>query len=99
MRHQLNILAKIATVVAWVLTGVDILPDGWLWDLSPDVALYFIAVACVGSYWWIARTHARPADETFAAGVEVGRRNALLEQECANVTRLAERQLRVVDRA
>lgn len=99
MRHAAVIAAKAATITAWVLTGVDVLPDGWLWDLRPDIALYLVAAGCVGAYWMITRAHARPVDEVYAAGVAMGRREVELELDSLRVTRMAERRLRIVDNA
>jgi len=96
MRNATVIAAKAATITAWILTGVDVLPDGWLWDLKPDVALYLVAAGCVGAYWMITRCHARPVDEVYSAGIAMGRREVELEHASARVTRLAERRLSVV---
>lgn len=96
MRCQFNLFIRTATIAAWVLTGVDVLPDGWLWDLRPDLALFLIAAGCVGAYWWITRTHARPVDEVFSAGIAVGRREVELEMASDRVSRMSERRLTVV---
>lgn len=87
---------RIVCIALWVVATINVLPDGWLFDLDPDRALFVVAGACVLSYAWIARANARPAHEVYLAGKEVGRREALREQECENVTRLAERRLSVV---
>ena len=94
MRHQLNLIIRTATVAAWMVAGVDISP--WWFDLDPDRFLFVIAAACVSSYAWIAKANARPAVETYLAGKDIGRREALLEQQCENVSRIAERRLTVV---
>ena len=93
---KLHYLVRIACVILWFIATVNVLPDGWLFDLDPDRGLYVIAGACVLSYAWIAQAHNRPVDEVYLAGKEVGRREAMLEQECEKVTRLAERRLSVV---
>ena len=92
MRYVAVVAAKAATVTAWVLTGVDVLPEGWGWDLRPDVALYLVAAGCVGSYWCITRAHARPVDEVFNAGVALGRLQVERELTSPTVTRLSEQQ-------
>ena len=93
---RLHHLIRIASIALWVVAAINILPDGWLFDLDSDRALFVVAGACVTSYWCIARAHARPVDEVYLAGKEVGRREALREVECDKVTRLAERRLSVV---
>ena len=95
MRHQFSLAIHIATVAAWVVAGIDISP--WGFDLAPDRFLFTIAAACVSSYAWIAGAHARPAVETYLAGKDIGRREALLEQQCENVKRMSEQpSLRVL---
>ena len=80
--------------MAWLAAAVDILPFGW--DLSPKSSLFVVAAACVLSYAWIARVHSQPAVEVYLAGKDIGRREALLEQQCANVERISAPSLRVV---
>ena len=96
MRQVTIIAAKVGTVIAWILTGVDVLPDGWLWDLKPDVALYLVAAGCVGAYWMITRAHNRPVEEVFEAGKALGRREVEKEHASTRVHRMAERRLSVV---
>ena len=96
MRHATVIAAKVGTITAWILTGVDVLPDGWLWDLKPDVALYLVAAGCVGAYWMITRAHQRPVDEVYEAGKALGRREVEIELASKRVGRMAERRLSVV---
>lgn len=85
MTDRLYTPTRILCVALWVLATINVLPDGWLFDLDPDRALYVIAAACVLSYKWISRAHSRPAVELYLAGKDVGRREAMLEQECQNV--------------
>ena len=94
MRHQLHLVIHIATVAAWMVAAIDVSP--WGFDLAPDRFLFTIAAACVSSYAWIAKANARPAVETFMAGRDCGYREAMAEQQCENVTRMAERRLTVV---
>ena len=96
MRNAIVIAAKVGTLIAWVLTGVDVLPDGWLWDLRPDLALYLIAAGCVGAYWMVTRAHTRPVDEVFDAGFALGRLQAERELASPRVTQMAARRLTVV---
>lgn len=93
---RLHNLIRTVCIALWIIATVNVLPDGWLFDLDPDRGLFVVAGACVLSYAWIARANAQPASEVFLAGKELGRREALREQECENVTRLAERRLAVV---
>lgn len=93
---KLHYLVRILCIALWTVAAVNILPDGWLFDLDPDRALFVVAGACVLSYAWIARANAQPATEVYLAGKEAGRREALREQECEKVTRIAERRLSVV---
>jgi len=97
MPSKLAIVCRVATLLAWGVAAFDILP--WGWHLPADAALFVVAAACVGSYAWISRAHARPLIETYLAGKEVGRLEAMREQECEKVTRLSDRRLRVVDQA
>lgn len=93
-KYAILLSIKVATVVAWIVAAVDVSP--WGPELDPDASLFVIAAACVSSYAWISKAHARPAVELFLAGKDIGRREALLEQECDRVTRLSERHLTVV---
>lgn len=90
-------IIRIAVIVAWVVAGVDVSP--WLFELDADASLFVVAAACVGSYVLISRANARPVAEVMNAGIEIGRRRALLEVESENVTSLPPRgasRLRVV---
>ncbi|NUP33632.1 MAG: hypothetical protein HOU01_18265 [Streptomycetaceae bacterium] len=98
MPDTLLITCRITTVLAWVVAALDVLPVGPV-DLTSDALLLVVAAACVGSYAWISRAHARPYTEVYLAAKEVGRREALAELECGKVTRMPERRLRAVDRA
>lgn len=98
MSGKLYRTIQTVAVVAWLVSGVDVLPVGP--DLPPDAGLFVVALGCVCSYAWIARVHARPIDEVYRAGIEVGRQRTLAEQEASNVTRLPparSRSLRVVE--
>ena len=96
MSNRVAFIVRTVAVVAWIVSAVNILPDGWGWDLAPDEALFWIAVACVASYAWIARVFAQPAAEIYLAGKDVGRREAMLEQQCENVQRISSPDLRIV---
>lgn len=97
MSSKVAFIVRVVAVVAWAVSAVNILPDGWVFDLRPDQGLFAIAVACVASYAWIARVHAKPAVEMYLAGKEMGRLQYLLEQQCENVQRIpAAPDLRVV---
>jgi hypothetical protein len=87
-KFALFVAIKIATALAWVVALVDALP--WGWELDPDASLLVVAAACVSSYAWISKAHARPAVELFLAGKDIGRREAMLEQQCENVRRMSE---------
>lgn len=99
IRHLIT-AKHVGTILLWVVA----LLDGFKvasFDLSTEQFVIVIALAVTGSFAWIHRTNSRPADEVYLAGKAIGRREAELEQECANVTRMAERpsaqRLRVVD--
>jgi len=96
MSHRLTTITRATTAAAWLVAGLDLTP--WL-DLPANAALYLIALGCVTSYALICRAHARPADEVYLAGKAMGRREAMLEQECERVVRMADRPrgLRVVN--
>ena len=85
---------RFGAIVAWLAAAVDLLPIAW--DLSDKASLFIVAAACVLSYAWIARVHSQPAVELYLAGKDIGRREALLEQQCANVERISSPSLRVV---
>jgi hypothetical protein len=87
-KYALFVAIKVATVLAWVAATIDVLPGGF--ELDPDASLFVVAAACVSSYAWISKAHARPAVELFLAGKDIGRREALLEQQCENVRRMSE---------
>jgi len=82
-------IIRTVAFAAWIVAGLDLSPAPI--SLSGNAALYVIALGCVCSYACIARAHARPADEVFEAGKAIGRREAMLEQECENVRRIGER--------
>jgi hypothetical protein len=94
MSRKITVSIRIVAIAAWVVAAVDALPVRW--ELDPDGSLFVVATACVASYAWIAGLHSRPAVEVYLAGKDVGRREALLEQQCEQVTRLSERRLTVV---
>lgn len=101
IRNHILDLKHAATILLWAVSIFNVLPWGWTMDAT--TALVVVAAACVLSYAWISRCHARPMTEVYLAGKEAGRREALLEIECANVRRMTdhatpvERRLRVVD--
>lgn len=96
MNRMFVLAIQIATVLTWALAAVDVLP--WGPELDPDASLFVVAAACVSSYAWITKAHSRPAVEVYLAGKAVGRREAMLEQECENVSRLQDQppSLRIV---
>lgn len=87
-KYALFVAIKAATILAWIVAAIDMLP--WGPELDPDASLFVVAAACVSSYAWISKAHARPAVELFLAGKDIGRREALLEQQCENVRRMSE---------
>ena len=97
MTRSLVFAIRTVAVVGWVVAGIDALPGPW--ELDPDGSLFVVAAACVASYAWIMRAHSRPAVEVYQAGKDAGRREAMLEQGCAEVTRMSERRLTVVSGA
>lgn len=97
MTRTLHRIVPFIAALATLVVAVDVSPFGW--DLPPDAFLAVVGVACVAAYALIARHNARPIDEVYRAGIDVGRRRALAEVEAANVTCLPERRLRVVESA
>lgn len=103
MKYAAVVAIKVATIAAWIVAGVDAAPwQPWGFEMDPDMSLFTVAAACVSSYAWISKAHQRPAVELFLAGKDIGRREAILEQQCENVKRMSEQQppsLRVVSGA
>ena len=105
MRSHLLTAKHVLTIALWGVSIFNVLP--WGWTMGDSAALVVVAAACVLSYAWIHRTQSRPIDEVYLAGKEIGRREALLEMECANVRRMADHpsspsergRLRMVDPA
>lgn len=97
-KYALTLAIKAATVLAWTVAALDALPFDRGFDLNPHQYLFVVAAACVSSYSWIQKAHARPLMEVYFAGKDIGRRDALLEQKCENVKRMSEAapNLRVV---
>jgi len=90
-KYAFILTIRVATVAAWIVAGVDAAPwQPWGFELDPDQSLFMVAAACVSSYAWISKAHARPAVELYLAGKDIGRREALLEQQCENVRRMAD---------
>lgn len=92
MPHQLVRILHIVCPLAWGLAIADLTPAV---TLEGNATLFTVAVACVSSYALIGRANARPADEVFLVGKEMGRLEAEAEMR-SGVTRLAERRLTVV---
>ena len=92
MPHQLVRILRIVAPLAWGLAIVDLTPA---LTLEANALLFAIAVACVSTYALISHANARPADEVFLVGKEMGRLEAEAEMR-SGVTKITERRLTVV---